>query len=204
MGRATPPLAALIRARLLQLQGSPPSFSWDMPAAVLPAGSHYPGLLRFLRGGARETTVSGLNGVRHARNLCVKYFRGDPRTVRSGYSATATPGGRGADAYARIVKTGADARAREATWREGVADATHLRRLLLPAADAGGEEGLGAGGGEAREEAPEGGVPPPLDEPAEGGSEGGEPPGPDATADAASLPSPSPPPPPSSPPPPVI
>ena len=79
-----------------------PKFSWRQSKAIF-SGSHSAEVTSFLRSDEKSCTIHSFNGISHARNWAGKYF--GYYGVKSGYSATAIPGGRGQSAYVTLTKT---------------------------------------------------------------------------------------------------
>jgi len=81
-------------------QGAP-VFSWQQPRAAFP-GSHATDVKKFLHSTSQSQKFSGFNGVPHARNWANKHFGS---RCAAGYSATASPDGRGQGAFVAVTKT---------------------------------------------------------------------------------------------------
>jgi len=73
-------------------QGAP-VFSWQQPRAAFP-GSHATDVKKFLHSTSQSQKFSGFNGVPHFGSRCA-----------AGYSATASPDGRGQGAFVAVTKT---------------------------------------------------------------------------------------------------
>ena len=78
-----------------------PEFTWHQPLAKLP---EYPAIETFLQGPQETHVHTGFKGLPKARSFAEKHFRSTHSTT-NGYSATATPGGLGSQAFCVIKKT---------------------------------------------------------------------------------------------------
>ena len=77
-----------------------PRFNWNMPNADIPG---HPSVTQFLRGDTQSANYSNFTDLKHARNWARKHFT-NFYGQHSSYSAKATVGGRGRDAYVTIEK----------------------------------------------------------------------------------------------------
>ena len=89
-------------ALYLDIKDGPPEFSWKQSHASFP-GSQSDVVNAFLKSELQSQTFNGFNGISHARNWASKYFGG--YGTGSGYSATASPGGIGKNAFVTVKKT---------------------------------------------------------------------------------------------------
>lgn len=121
---------ALAQARLRAGGEAGPAFTLAMPATSLPvAVRDHPGVTRFFQFTHVTTQVTGFTGQLAARKAAADFARG--LEVARGWSAIATSGRRGRDAYVKWRKTrtlhGTAVKAASA----GQAEEASLRRLLV-------------------------------------------------------------------------
>lgn len=82
----------------------------------------------FLRSGEKTKCFSGFNDIGHARNWSSKYF--GSRGLCNGYSARASPDGRGKGTYVTVTKTKASYKALLLQYSNNTAELKHIVETL--------------------------------------------------------------------------
>jgi len=117
----------VFEARIAKLESHKmPEFTWCHPHARLPGE---PAIATFLKG-PREKLVVPVHGLPNARLFAERNFQPYSSYRNSGYSATATAGGKGKEAFCEIQKTRQIYEATVELYRKEQVQIQHLRRQL--------------------------------------------------------------------------
>jgi hypothetical protein len=101
-------VSELAQARIDAIRGGvgPATNSWSFPYATI---ADHPEVTEFLRSERQSLTLTGFNGIAHARNFAAKHFAynsyGRYDSSPLPYSVSATTGGTGRNAYVTLTKT---------------------------------------------------------------------------------------------------